>query len=296
MLIDRKQGETILRIVADRPMVQRLTRNNDLIYVDLLNLSANPSWVQYDPKEFPEFKYLKIDRLTANQPNSKLVVNLKDPQTEVRTEISEEGRVLELILTPPTLTAQSKNQKAPYPARIVIDAGHGGKDHGAIREGIREKDLNLSLALMVKQELEEKGFKVYMTRSTDEFLPLPQITAITNQIHPDLFISIHHNSSTNPGINGIETYYYHAQGIPLAKKVHAKIVNQVPNSPDRGVRQARFYVINHTQVPAILCEVGYVSNSAELRSLTTWERKKRTASAISEGVVEYVRSKVSAQR
>ncbi len=292
VLLDRKQGETTIRIITNRPMVHRVMKQDEVVYVDLLNAAANPGWIQFNAEDYPELKFMKLERLTADQPNSKLVVNLKNKDLDLQTELSEDGRVLELVVTP---RLNQRMSKAPFPARIVIDAGHGGKDHGAIRENVREKDMNLALALMVKQELEARGFKVYMTRSTDKFLPLPEITAITNRIHPDLFISIHHNSSTNPATHGIETYYYHGQGLDLARKIHSKLISNVA-AKDNGVRRARFYVINHTPVPAVLCEVGYVSNVIERNALTTMDRKKRTAYAISEGVVEYLRSKVSAQK
>jgi N-acetylmuramoyl-L-alanine amidase len=147
---------------------------------------------------------------------------------------------------------------------------------------------------MVRDALTAKGFKVYMTRSTDVFLPLPQITAITNQIRPDLFISIHHNASVNPALHGIETYYFTPQSIPLAKRVHAREINAV-GVRDGGVKRARFYVIHHTSVPAILCEVGYVSNPSELTDLQTMDRKQKTARAIADGVVDYLKTQVSAR-
>lgn len=290
--VEKKDFETVVRIATSDPMVYRLHKDNRQLQIDLLNVAAHPGWVQFDQERHPELAGLKIGALTANQPNSKLVVNLTEKYTEVTPRLSADGKMLELALYPGF--AAGHVSKAPYPARIVIDAGHGGKDDGASRAGVKEKDLNLHMARMLKKDLEKRGFKVYMTRETDKFLPLPQITAITNRIRPDLFISIHHNASVNPGLHGIETYYYTWRSRALADKVHRKITNHV-DAVDRGVRKAMFYVIHHTPVPAILCEVGYVSNTAERRELLSRERQARTVYGIGEGVVDYLRSRMTAK-
>ncbi len=91
---------------------------------------------------------------------------------------------------------------------IVIDAGHGGKDPGAIgRKGLREKDVVLKVALKTRDALRKKGYKVVLTRSTDTFLPLEERTAIANTENADLFLSIHANSAPNRRARGLETYY-----------------------------------------------------------------------------------------
>jgi N-acetylmuramoyl-L-alanine amidase len=97
----------------------------------------------------------------------------------------------------------------------------------------------------------------------------------------------------NVATHGVETYFYTPQSIPLAKKVHAREIAAV-RERDGGVKQARFYVIHHTDVPAILCEVGYVSNPGELSTLQSAERKSRTAQSIADGVVDYLQTRVSA--
>ena len=155
---------------------------------------------------------------------------------------------------------------------------------------MQEKDLNLAIALRLRDALTARGVEVITTRNTDEFLTLQRITEISNAQAPDAFVSVHHNSSTNPAINGIETYFYHDRSRPLADAVHASMVaNQ--DRPDRSVRRARFYVINHTPYPAILCEVGYVSNAAERNQLTKPATQQAAANAIAEGVIRYLNSR-----
>ena len=304
--LKRESGGTVIRLAASSPIVHRFIKRDDKVVLDLLNEAAHPASISIDQHQYPEVERMRLDPLTDGQPNSKLTIKLAGPGVRVVPTLSDDGRVLELLIaddhTAPStspgnalanLIGLSAAGKAPFPARIVVDAGHGGKDMGANRSGVNEKDLNLSLALMLRDALTAKGFKVYMTRSTDVFLPLPQITAITNQIHPDLFISIHHNASVNPSLNGIETYFYTPQSVALARRVQEREINNVAVR-DGGVKQARFYVIHHTDVPAILCEVGYVSNPNELNDLQTTERKMKTARSIADGVVDYLKTRVSA--
>ncbi|MEB3245419.1 MAG: N-acetylmuramoyl-L-alanine amidase [Vampirovibrionales bacterium] len=189
--------------------------------------------------------------------------------------------------TQPTLQPPVAGSKLPFPARVVIDAGHGGKDHGAIRGDVKEKDLNLRMALWLRDVLRAQGVTVYMTRENDTFVPLPEITRITNAIKPDLFVSIHHNANNNSAIAGLETYFYNYNSKPFADRVHKYIVGAT-GANDRGVRRAMFYVIHHTSVPAILCEVGYVSNPNERAALAASDRPKRAVSGIAQGVVDYL--------
>jgi N-acetylmuramoyl-L-alanine amidase len=301
--LKRDNGSTVLRLSASAPIVHRFIKKDNQVVLDLLNEASHATAINFDPKEFPELGKMRIDPLTEGQPNSKLTIKLASAGVRVTPTLSDDGRVMELQIMGDdssslggalsNLIGLGAAGKAPFPARIVVDAGHGGKDMGANRSGVMEKDLNLSLALLLRDALVAKGFKVYMTRSTDVFLPLPQITAITNEVHPDLFISIHHNASVNPALNGLETYYYTPQSIALARRVHAREINAV-GVRDGGVKQARFYVIHHTDVPAILCEVGYVSNPSELDDLQTMDRKLKTARAIADGVVDYLKTRVSA--
>lgn len=295
VVVDKRDGATVVRITTSNPMVHRVMKDKDSVFVDFLNIAAQPGWVKYDPDAFPELKFLKVEPLAAGQPNAKLVVDLNNTNFEVYPTISEDGQTLELTFVQPSamLTLNGAAAKAPYAAKIVVDAGHGGKDQGASRNGVLEKDLNLRVALMLRDALKARGLQVYMTRDTDKFVPLPEISNYANSVHPALFVSIHHNASTNPGLNGVETYYYTPQSKALADRVHRKIANNV-SAPDRGVRRAMFYVIHHTAAPSILCEVGYVSNAVELQQLQTYDRQQRTVNAIADGVVEYLRSQVSA--
>lgn len=173
---------------------------------------------------------------------------------------------------------------------IVLDPGHGGSDYGAIRGGINEKDINLDIVKRVQAILEGKGIIVSTTRDTDETVALEARTTFTSSVNPDIFVSVHVNSSLKPEITGLETHYYHQESLELAQTVHASLVSFV-KTKDRGLFKSKFYVINHTDVPAILVEIGFISNDAERADLVSEQRKQQTATAIADGVLRYLNKK-----
>ena len=171
---------------------------------------------------------------------------------------------------------------------IVVDAGHGGHDPGALRGNVQEKELTLGIAQKLKKQLEAKGARVVMTRSDDTFVSLEDRGKITNSVQPDVFISVHINSlESTSNIYGIETYFQTDKSRPLADKVHGSLVSGLA-APDRNVRKARFYVINHTPVPAILAEVGYITNKAERDRLISSDYQNKIASSLARGVMLYL--------
>jgi len=186
------------------------------------------------------------------------------------------------------ITALPKYTGAKNHNIVVIDAGHGGKDYGAIRNGVNEKDINLDVANRLQSILQKKGFKVYMTRTNDTYVSLDERTVFTEGINPAVFVSVHVNSCNVTSPRGIETHYYHDNSLELANSVHTKLIKKVSTTPNRGLLKSRFYVINHTTVPAILVEIGFISNPNERYELTTSQRKQATAEGIAEGIIEYL--------
>lgn len=173
--------------------------------------------------------------------------------------------------------------------KVVIDAGHGGSDVGANRNGMYEKHVTLDVAKRVEKLLKAQGYGVLMTRSDDSYVSLQDRVAYSEEYAPDIFVSIHVNSSTSDTPNGIETHYYHQESIPLAQTVHSALASNIKTT-NRGTFKSKFYVINHTTAPAILVEIGFISNYAERVQLTTNERKQATAKAIVEGINNYFKS------
>ncbi|AIQ94682.1 N-acetylmuramoyl-L-alanine amidase [Prochlorococcus sp. MIT 0604] len=175
---------------------------------------------------------------------------------------------------------------------VVIDPGHGGPDPGAIGiGGIRETDVVLEVSKIVKNLLSEKGIKVKLTRKNEVDLDLPPRVSFANNIDADIFVSIHANASRGKrrDINGLETFYYRGwRGRLLAKKIQKQILRVSPGSPDRGVKQGRYYVIKNTRMPAVLVEIGFLTGRLDARRLEKTTHRKRLAYAIAKGILEYL--------
>lgn len=172
---------------------------------------------------------------------------------------------------------------------IVLDAGHGAKDSGAIGiTGKYEKNFNLAVVLKAAALLKkESNIDVVLTRSDDTFLELSERVAIANSLKADLFISVHANSSSTSVASGTETYYKREESKAFAKVMHKYLV-QATGLTDRGVQYGNFHVIRETTMPAILLEVGYLSNKKDEALLFTDELQNRVATAIVSGVKEYL--------
>ena len=175
---------------------------------------------------------------------------------------------------------------------VVIDPGHGGPDPGAIGiGGIRETDVVLEVSKKVKKLLSENGVKVILTRKNEVDLDLAPRVSFANNKNADIFVSIHANASRGKrkDINGLETFYYRGwRGRSLAKRIQKEILRVSPGSPDRGVKQGRFYVIKNTSMPAVLVEIGFLTGRLDARRLEKTAHRRRLAYAISKGILTYL--------
>lgn len=175
---------------------------------------------------------------------------------------------------------------------IVIDAGHGGKDPGANgASGREEKEYTLSLAQKVYALLEQDPkYDAYMTRSDDTFLGLDERSALSNELEADAFLSIHGNTYTDPSISGTETYYDSLISIPLANAIHDKLIG-ASGFPDRGVRQEQWRVLVGSERPAVLLEIGFMTNPQEEADMLDEAWQERVAQSIVDGLNDYFADK-----
>ncbi len=171
---------------------------------------------------------------------------------------------------------------------VVIDAGHGGHDPGAQYEDYNESDLNLKMLLYLKEYLDKSGIKAYYSRETDVFYSLYDRAAIAENVDADMFISIHHNASTNKETNGTYVYYSELDtysslnGLTseiLAQYMQDALVNTL-NTTDWGIKAANFVVVRDSKAPAVLLEIGFMSNHDELSRLVKNSFSKKAAKAI----------------
>jgi len=182
------------------------------------------------------------------------------------------------------------------PLKVCIDPGHGGSDPGAVGyDGDaypNEEDINLDIALKLKASLEAKNIEVIMTRTTDTDVTLQQRCDIANNNDCDIFVSIHCNSVVDESAHGTETYYYptSVNGLDLAKHVQSKLVNSI-GLKNRGTKSAAYYVLKHTQMPAALTEVAFISNQNEFNLLNDSAFRQKAAQGITNGILKYFEEK-----
>lgn len=171
---------------------------------------------------------------------------------------------------------------------IVLDAGHGGADPGAVGVSgrTREKYNTLFVALDAKAMLERAGARVIMTRSDDRYIPLATRAAMANQVGADIFISIHNDWNPNPALRGVTTYFYHDRSRELANTIQANLVATL-GARDVGVLRRSFQVVRETTMPAVLLELGFLSNWNDEQLLADPAYRYRAAQAIYNGVVSY---------
>ncbi|MCL2188180.1 MAG: N-acetylmuramoyl-L-alanine amidase [Defluviitaleaceae bacterium] len=170
---------------------------------------------------------------------------------------------------------------------VVLDAGHGGHDPGAVSNGRWEKDDVLRLALAVRNLLQAQGIRVVMTRSTDIFVPLTERSATANRNNADLFVSIHRNASEHSTANGVENFIYtsapanteNAASLVLAEVVAAGVQR------DRGLKRGNFSVLRHTSAPAMLLELGFITNTRDNQLFD--QNFNAYAAAITRGIMRW---------
>ena len=224
---------------------------------------------------------------------------------------------------------------SPAAYTILLDPGHGGEETGARTGGNRpvyEKDIALKISRKIHRHLKKMGHRAWLTRSIDRTVTLRERAALAEKLAPDIYVSVHVNSSKNTGVQGFETYYLdnHNNAAvrklersenaswtkgdwltnqilrdlivertvhtsrPLANSIHREIRKTVGASfglPDRGVRPGLFYVLALAKRPAVLLEVGFLSNSKELRKILNPNFQERYALSVARGIHRYVKTR-----
>ena len=288
--IDSKTNELILSFSS--PVTHSILRNNDSLNLFLFNVQSYNEQDLIKTLANSAYKQFTISLLPKIGVKAGLPIGKNDI---VKIEESIDAKALKITIIKgtqdyPRIEKPSKKMSV-IKNKIVIDAGHGGTDYGAIREGVNEKDITLDIAQRVDAILYSKGYKTALTRSDDTYLSLEERVEFSEKEGPEIFVSIHVNSSVSSDPSGIETHWYHENSKDLAEIIHKHMTKQLPSSKDRGLFKSKFYVINHSTVPAVLCEIGFLSNDAERNELITDTRKQKTAKAIAEGIIEYLRKR-----
>lgn len=296
--IDNKTNELILSFT--QPVVHSIIRDKDSLTLYLFNVKSYNEQDLIKTLNNTYYKPFTLSLLPQIGVKADMKINKDDI---VKIEQGVDGKALKITIatnnnnsvvkdnkitkSTPIITAPPK--KEVIKNKVVLDAGHGGSDYGAIREGINEKDITLDITQRVASILKSKGYKVALTRANDTYVSLQDRVEFSENETPEIFVSIHVNSAVAVEPKGIETHYYHDYSKELARVVQNHLIKDI-DTKDRGLLKSKFYVINHTTVPAILIETGFISNEEERNELVTDSRKQKTAKAIAEGIIEYIKS------
>jgi N-acetylmuramoyl-L-alanine amidase len=181
--------------------------------------------------------------------------------------------------------SRSGLQSTGYFDTVVLDAGHGGHDSGARSvSGIPEKSLTLDTTRRTARILRSSGLSVVETRTTDCFIPLDQRVASSNRLKNVIFVSLHFNWSKNSKPSGVETFYYSSRSSSLAAGLQREIL-KVYGAKNRDIKRRSLYVLRNNNRPAVLCELGFVSNPSENRKLQNAATRQKLAESIAKGIL-----------
>lgn len=168
---------------------------------------------------------------------------------------------------------------------VIVDAGHGGHDQGAKAcAGAPEKMLTLDTARRLAAVLRSRGIHVIETRTRDCFVPLGGRTAISNRSSQAVFVSVHYNWTKRRGAEGIEIYYNSRRSMRLAANILKETLGAY-HACNRGIKNRGFYVLRKNRRPAVLCELGFVSNPGDNRHLQSAAVRQRLAERIAAGIL-----------
>ena len=210
------------------------------------------------------------------------------------------------VVAPKKIGSASRGNYDVLNKVVYLDAGHGGNDPGASYFGISEKSLTLAIQSRVKAKLEAEGYQVVTTRTSDTYVDLTDRSRAANASESDIFVSIHINASGSSAAQGIETYYYqpyaeypsrinatyHANPTRLsmsdnlANAVQSSLINAT-GAQNQGVKRQTFAVLRETTAPAVLLELGFLSNPQEAARLNTSVYQETLANAIVAGIKSY---------
>ena len=266
---------------------------------NIVNLTINNTGQGMADSSYSFSNYL-IDKVSISESGTNNPSTVFSIQTHNvgRTSFAisgSEGTTLNVVLIDKTKIWP----KGSTTGAVVLDPGHGGNDGGAPGSFSNEKDINLAIALKVRDILVKKGIKCEMTRDKDYAMGLEDRSDLANSINASLFVSIHSNSTDeNPSANGTETYFYapldepelYAQRVEregLATAIHQKLISYCGTN-NRGVKENNYSVLRRTNMPSALAEVAFMSNTFDEKLLNTATFQQKAAQAIADGIVSYL--------
>ena len=222
-----------------------------------------------------------VDKKTSNTITHLIVEDTKVQEIFLNESKEEQEDIVEEVVE------ESAEKQDDGIVRVVLDAGHGGKDGGTYHNDVLEKNINLAVTLYLEELLADKDMELVLTRDEDVFLSLQDRAYIANQVNADFFVSIHCNYyDGEQAVSGMECYYYPGSedGLKCAQIISAKLKSE-KSFKVRSPKADDLYVLENTDMPAILIEIGYISDAAERQKLTREDYQRLLATKISEGIL-----------
>lgn len=251
---------------------------------------------ELNPQTSPLFSGPTINAKRINRSHTQQVSLLQEKNGWYKVRLSDH----QVAWTPAWLLHSQRKLAANdhiAGATVVIDAGHGGADAGAMANGSghgkknEEKTYTLLIANQLQKALVQQGARVIMTRDQDRFVSLESRVNLSNQRHADAFISLHLNSSPNKNEgSGLTTYYYHRGPSKQLAKAVSKKFSALP-AKNLGIEFGDFEVLRDNQQPAILCETGYINSDKDFKLIKKSASQKKVAQAISQGLNSFLADK-----
>ncbi|GAB6098841.1 hypothetical protein JCM16358_07200 [Halanaerocella petrolearia] len=182
---------------------------------------------------------------------------------------------------------------------IIVDAGHGGVDPGTHKNGVLEKNINLAIAEKLADYLDRGSTNVIMTRNKDKLYQddrnkdIVHRVKVANSKQKGLLVSIHVNSFPSQNSFGGQTFYApnDKEGKKLAATIQKELINIQPEN-HRKIKPGSYYLLKKTNIPAVIVEVGFISNPKDRKRITNSQQQNRIAKAIGKGIINYINNKL----
>lgn len=300
-------GKAIIRLSGQGPYDVKMTRNTKAkkLIIDINNcISSLPLTIQTQSNAY---KAIRTSQFKTNPYVTRLVIDFDGTLPEVSHITAEdflEFRLSSVAAAKPSPTKPSIKPKPalkktpvkkphyskskPLKNRVIfIDAGHGGRDPGAVvHRKYYEKTYNLDIAKRLQRRLEAEGATVILSRSRDRTLSLSGRSYLANKNNADIMVSIHINSFIKSTARGTETYYYKYKDKRLASHIQKQMAKDLGRK-NNGVKRARLYILRNSRMPAALIEPVFMTNSEEHRLLKSPAFRQKIANSVYQGIKNY---------
>lgn len=290
----QRSGGTEMVFPLQVPVPVSVQQSNRTFTLTLYNTTAQTDIIRLDDDPFiSRLDWQQLPPNPGGQGGVQYIFHLKQDQ-QWGYKLRYDGTSLVLALRHPPDITNLKKQKLLSGIKILLDPGHGGKESGASGPtGYLEKDVNLAVSKLVRDELVKRGAKVVMTREDDTDVSLVERVAVIDKEEPAISVSIHYNSLPDEGdaenTKGIGAFWYHPQAHSLAVFMHNYIVKKL-GRPSYGVFWDNLALTRPASAPSVLLEFGFMSNPNEFEWVTNPQEQKKLAKVIADGIVEWFKN------